>query len=71
MIWKIINENFYVNLEQCLDLNTLNNPVKQLLFFFLFVVVVVAIFYLLFAAATSQLLLTNPSFYLFVVSFET
>ena len=71
MIWKIINENFYVNLEQCLDLNTLNNPIKQLLFFFLFVVVVVAIFYLLFAAATSQLLLTNPSFYLFVVSFET
>ena len=71
MIWKIINENFYVNLEQCLDLNTLNNPIKQLLFFFLFVVVVVAIFYLLFAAATSLLLLTNPSFYLFVVSFET
>ena len=71
MIWKIINENFYVNLEQCLDLNTLNNPIKQLLFFFLFVVVVVAIFYLLFAAATSLLLLSNPSFYLFVVSFET
>ena len=71
MIWKIINENFYVNLEQCLDLNTLNNPIKQLLFFFLFVVVVVAIFYLLFAAATSLLLLANPSFYLFVVSFET
>ena len=70
MIWKIINENFYVNLEQCLDLNTLNNPIKQLLFFFLFVVVV-AIFYLLFAAATSLLLLINPSFYLFVVSFET
>ena len=71
MIWKIINENFYVNLEQCLNLNTLNNPIKQLLFFFLFVVVVVAIFYLLFAAATSLLLLINPSFYLFVVSFET
>ena len=71
MIWKIINENFYVNLEQCLDLNTLNNPIKQLLFSFLFVVVVVVIFYLLFAAAVSLLLLTNPSFYLFIVSFET